>query len=324
MRKKISYLSFVFLLIFIIFSVEVKAFYINPTLQGKISLSYKIDGYGIEGLDIAAYRVAALLEDGTYELLEPYTDYPVSLESMLSLEEGKHAASTLASYVKADHLEAYCTNKSDRRGEVLMERMTPGLYLILGSTVQRDDSEYLFGDYFVYLPAKGSDGEYHYHVQAIPKYELIIPTTEYKVVKFWKDEEGKEKRPSSIEVEILKDGVLEEICTLNAENNWSYSWETTDLEGQWSVIEKNAGDSYYVEIIENEAVFHIINTYKEEPEDPEEPEEPKEPESPQDDEGPSDIIKTGDSAPVMLYLMIMCISGMVLLLVGIRMKRKTS
>ena len=63
------------------FPSNVNASSINPDMIGSMSLSYKIDDMGIEGLNIQAYRIASFEEDGSYEILAPYNEYKNSLNT---------------------------------------------------------------------------------------------------------------------------------------------------------------------------------------------------------------------------------------------------
>ena len=117
---------------------------------------------------------------------------------------------------------------------------------------------------------------------------------EYKVVKLWKDANSS-SRPTSVDVDILKDGAVHKSVTLNSENNWSYTWTATG--GDWSVVEKNVSDNYNVSISKNGTSFAITNTLPQDPVDK--------------------IPSTGDTAPLWLYVVIMCLSGLVLVILGV-------
>ena len=47
---------------------------------------------------------------------------------------------------------------------------------------------------------------------------------ERRVLKIWKDDIP-QSRPKEIVIQLLKDGVIYDTVTLNAVNNWRYTWE---------------------------------------------------------------------------------------------------
>lgn len=80
---------------------------------------------------------------------------------------------------------------------------------------------------------------------------LDKPTTKIAALKIWEDDGQEDKRPESIEVQLLKNGEVYDTQTLNKENGWKYTWDKLPAEFQWSVVEKEVSDSYRV-IYENE------------------------------------------------------------------------
>ena len=99
----------------------------------------------------------------------------------------------------------------------------------------------------------------------------VEPTTiERKVLKVWKDD-VEVLRPTEVIIQLLKDGKVYDTVTLNAENNWRYTWEKLpeynddNAKVKWSVIEKDVKD-YKVTYAIDGTTFTVTNTY--DPEDP--------------------------------------------------------
>lgn len=319
MRKKPVYLAVLVLFLCMIFAGKVTAAADETSSLGKITLSYEIDGIGFENLEISLYQTASLKEDGTFELLPEFAKCSVSVEKMLSSSDQKNAGSTLESFLAANQIKPKAKALTDKKGEVLFENLQPGMYFVQSMVTEKSGTSYEFRSLFIPLPITSADGTLTYEIKAKPKYELSVQKTAYKVVKLWKDQEHKEKRPKEIQVEIFKDGSLERTVTLKADNDWSYQWEDSTGKGKWTVAEKNPGKDYKVEILSKENVFQIINTY--EKEDPSQKEPPK---TPDKEKVPPSMPKTGDEAPVLLYVMVLCISGCMLLVIGNFRKRKKS
>ena len=130
---------------------------------------------------------------------------------------------------------------------------------------------------------------------------------ELKVLKLWKGDENQLNRPESIEVEIFRNEASFEKIVLSKENNWSYSWVVKDDGSSWMVVERNLPANYTVTVDVRENSFSIINTLiQNESTDPEIP--------PQ----------TGDTSTVLLYILLMAVSGCMLTILGIAGLKKGS
>lgn len=303
---------------------EAKADPLETERECSLTISYAKDDLKFADLEISIDRVAKALEDGTFEKITPFTEYPVSIYDRTSKEDWKSLAVTLSSYIKADALEAYQSKKTDKNGTAVFEELETGLYLVRAVTAKAGKQTCVFEEFMLYLPAPLEDGTFSYEVQAKPKGSSNSgqPVNgEYKVVKLWKDSAAAEERPESVTVEILKDGELEKTAVLNAENNWSYSWKVSETDSEWSVVEKDVTDSYTVSVTEKDGSFVLTNTHKSS--------------SPGGSGGAggsgssgssggygsyggsySSSPKTGDTSPLWLYIMLMCISGWVLVILG--------
>ena len=86
------------------------------------------------------------------------------------------------------------------------------------------------------------------------------------VKKEWNDGGHENKRPESIEVQLLCNESVYASVTLSAENGWRYSWAGLDAELMWNVREKSVPAGYEASVARSEGSFVITNTYK--PKDP--------------------------------------------------------
>jgi outer membrane biosynthesis protein TonB len=108
-------------------------------------------------------------------------------------------------------------------------------------------------------------------------------TVDYSVIKVWEDSESADgtvgsgaaeessqgNRPSQIQVQLVGDGEVKETVTLNAANNWRYTWKGLAASVDWKVVEKEVPEGYRVASELQDTTFVITNT-----EIPEEQEEP--------------------------------------------------
>ena len=103
-------------------------------------------------------------------------------------------------------------------------------------------------------------------------------------------------------MEIYKDGVLRETVKLNASNQWTYAWHVTEEEdGIWTVTEKTVPQHYSVTITESGGTFTVTNTRQTSSGSPP---------------------KTGDMFPLWPAVLTMCLSGSLLVILGIYHMRK--
>ena len=257
----------------------------------SLTLHYTQRDAALSAQEIALYRAGDVQENGTYALTLPY---PVEIQGIPSEAEWQEAASTLSAYLTADAVAPHYTATTDETGTVSFTGLTPGLYLIRGLTVAVPEGTCVFGDFFMFLP-RNESGSYTYDVDANPKHASFVPTGEdYSVLKLWKDAGAAVERPKEVQVDILKDGQLWESVVLSAANDWRYSWSAPQGHS-FTVVERNVPQGYTVTVTENQTAFVITNT------------------APPDTDNP----QTGDSAPILLYILLLCLSGMALILLGI-------
>lgn len=302
----------------------------NSSPKGSLTLTYAKDGVTFSELEIKIYRIAQRKNDGSFEKVSPYDKYPVRVTNVSSQVEWNEIAETLQGYVEADQIQPYMSKETDETGKVVFEGLEVGLYLVSGISVETSDATYNFHDFVIYLP-KIEDGSYQYDVSAKPKSsktEPIKKETAYKVLKLWKDEEKEQDRPEEITVDILKEGVLAETVVLNSANNWMYTFSSLDTKDVWSVVERNVPEGYAVKVTQKDTTFILINTWEEpdvEEPDVEEPDmqgpDVEEPDV-EEPQKPTDKPQTGDIAPLRLWMTTFCLSGLVLIVLGVGMRRK--
>lgn len=160
-----------------------------------------------------------------------------------------------------------------------------------------------------------------------------VPTTSVRVNKVWNDNnDAAGKRPDSITVQLLKNGVVEKTETLSVSNNWRTRWDGLNNGYTWTVSEAGVPTDYNVFVSGNgTSSVTITNTYvaPEEPivtpEDPTVPTGDKEVDDPTLDlndsdvpadymeVGDPDVPKTDDGSNVNIWLLIALLSGAALI-----------
>lgn len=299
MRKRILCLVCALVVSLGLFRIECAAAVLDPDRECSLTVSCSSHGTAFSDLQMDIFRVAELNADGEYQLLEPFASYPIQIHGITSQQEWQETAQTIKNYIAANHVEPYQTQKTNGNGDAIFTGLETGLYMVKGITAKNNEKTVIFRDFMVYLPTPVEDG-YDYDMEAKPKFTEYIQPEKYTVIKLWKDAGASDQRPKSILVDIWKDGVVQESVVLNGDNNWSYSWEVTDKDGEWGVIEKNVPDGYKVSIAKNQTSFVITNS--KEPATPDQPDIPHKP--------TPDIPKTGDTFPLLRYVIILCVSGL--------------
>lgn len=217
----------------------------------------------LSGEEWNIYKVAELQDDGTCELYGDFTQYPVSFEDV-SASALTDAAKTLENYIVLDGVAPYASGVSDDNGDVLFSEIPDGVYLLLGKRIEKDGVIYSSIPFIVTVAYEG-DGE-TMELLAYPKYAVMSTSSdgEYSVVKRFGNKAAEPKDPDAfVTVEIYCDGELYDTVILNAENNWTYSWECDDYY-EWRVKEIDVPTDCYVKYGREGAVLTIVNTSKKE------------------------------------------------------------
>lgn len=298
-------LAVTFLALFTVFPCSVHAAEaVNPEEPCSLTLQYAYGEEVFSDLEISIFRAAEVFEDGTYQLTGDFADYPVNIYGITSRTEWTSIASTLSAYAAADGIEPTQQQRTNENGQVSFESLQPGMYLVLAVKIDTDEAVYTFESFMISLPSFDEDDDPYYQVTANPKCESYEPKPgelEYKVVKQWKDQGHSSDRPSSITVDILKDGAFFSTQTLSAENNWSYRWTALDDGSVWQAVERNVPQEYKVTTVVNGETIVITNART---------------------TGEQNPPQTGGTTVVWPYILAMCAAGAVILIIGISRKRK--
>jgi hypothetical protein len=144
--------------------------------------------------------------------------------------------------------------------------MTQGLYLVVGDTLKIGLNSYIVEPFLIALPSLSQAGAWQYDVTAYPKIvdpEEGVPSYyDLMVLKQWVDQGTSAKRPNSISVALLRDGVVYETRTLTAAGNWRYTWKNLSNQYTWSAIETTNLSDYTVKYQRSQTTLVITNTAK--------------------------------------------------------------
>ena len=186
-------------------------------------------------------------------------------------------AQTLEPYAIAE-VDPAGWERTDGNGVVNFRNLSPGLYLLIadGMLVQEGDADwrYRYDPTFVALP-KLQNGVWDYsteldfsegNAQLRPKYRYEKQEYEYEVFKRFVGDDTT-VRPTSIRIDIYRDGVFHQTVYLSEANDWHYKWVAG--RHNWTVIERATGENYSVELhLGKDSTFTFVNTYNPPPPPP--------------------------------------------------------
>lgn len=276
---------------------------VDPTKPCSLALHCSYQLKPLEGMHLRIYRVADGTADTGFTLSGAFASLPVQI-SGLSASGWATAAATLAAYIQPNGIAATASVQTNATGIASLTNMAQGLYLVVGETLKIGVNSYIVEPFLIALPSLNKEGAWIYDVNAYPKIvdpEEIVPYYDLLLVKQWVDQGTNAKRPSSIEVALLRDGVVYDTRTLNATENWRYTWTNLSNQYIWSAIETTMLADYTVKYQRSANTLVIVNTARSI--------------TPDDDNDDKDIPKTGlNWWPVYL----LAIAGVVLFTIGWR------
>ena len=250
---------------------------IDEDADVSLTVEFQTEEGPLQDVVFKVYKVADMKGYGELEITDVFAMYPVILPNADSEDETslwKSAAQTWAAYARMDGIEPVDTGVTDANGMIRFPegtaRMTPGLYLVVGTSCATEDTLSTSEPSLLSLPMRDDKDQWQYDQTIYPKYardRLEIQTAE--VMKIWKDEGNKKNRPEEIQIQLLKDGVAYETVLLSKDNNWRYIWQALEAGAEWKVVEKEVPKDYTVSIEQQGTTFTVTNTYagEETPED---------------------------------------------------------
>ncbi len=215
-----------------------------------------------ENVPFYLYYVASIDEYGELGVNSSFSDFNVNITGKND-EAWNELALTLAGYVDQEQMTPAASKKTDVNGNVTFPSLDQGLYLICSEKVSSNGMIYQTSPSMVLLPSLDEiNNDWVYDVNVNPKGEEIEDTnTSIKVQKVWKDSGNENKRPSSIRVQLYKDGEIYDSITLSEENNWQHIWENCSTKSNYTLVEQKL-DSYTVQVSKEGITYLITNTYK--------------------------------------------------------------
>lgn len=247
-----------------LFMLMIPVYGLTPVETDRIC-TITVEGYPGEGAHFYFYKVANCNEQMEFTLTDAFKPYAdtVIVNDIHEQDTWAELANTLSSYVYGDQIP-YTYDGIYQNGTCQFQVET-GLYLMLSDPVQVGDWIHKTVPMLISVPTSdkyiADTDEWLYDYTVVPK-QLKEPIThtekEYKVIKQWQDGRGV-KRPTSITVNILKNGKVAETVVLNKENDWCYTWKAEDDGSVWQVQEVSVPSGYKVSVQPSKTTYFIRN-----------------------------------------------------------------
>jgi hypothetical protein len=260
------------------------------------------------------YRVATVTEDGAIQIEPAFENSGVSLSEDDLEDSWSASAVTLENYVVAriaddDPIAPSASAQTNEMGVAEFEPLPDGLYLLVGSQVTIGQTVYTPLAMLIDLPTLGGyslrDAANTVHVKTSSREREETPI-ELSVIKVWKDDGHEDQRPTEVTVTLYADEVAFDTVTLNADNNWRFTWTDLDDTGRWNLMESDIPEGYTVTSVQDGTTFVVTNTYQETPDTPTTPSQSKLP-------------QTGQ---LWWPVSILAICGMAMVLVGVGLRKR--
>jgi hypothetical protein len=261
---------------------------IDPDEEIALTLHCLCNGEPLEDIPFDLYYVGEVSADGALQMSEAFASCSVARMD-LNRSDWRMMAETLDGYAQRDEAPVVMTGVTDANGILELpgesDVLSPGVYLCEAHQEIKDGSVYTIEPLLVSLPEQEENGTMIYDVNVYPKIQSreVKHEVDFTVIKIWKDSEtaagttgstaetdteasAQAGRPKQIEVQLLKNGEVQEdqTVTLSAANNWQYTWTGLDDTAEWTAVEKEVPENYTVmtSLEDNDSRLVIINTEK--------------------------------------------------------------
>ena len=256
----------------------------------SLTISYQDGNTPLVGAEFDIFLVATVDEYGELTTTKDFAQFHVNIRGKDD-EAWRTLASTLEGYVLRDDISPADSAKTNDKGLVSFptngKSLKAGLYFVLGHRHTQNGYRYDPAPFMVMLPGLDKENNiWVYDVTVNAKFDSSqIPdnpddnTIDRKVLKVWADDGHEKDRPKEVIVQLLRDGKVYDTVTLNAANNWRYTWTGLNDRYTWTIVEKEL-EGYTVEVTREGITFVVTNTYNEEIPDEPTPTAPTTPDKP--------------------------------------------
>ena len=226
MRRRKGRLPALAVLLLALLCAAPSALAIDPIEPGR-EASLTVE-YGMKGMAFTIYRVAEMTGFGEFTPSAGFDDI-VSADELTDLDSAGWSAlaGTLSGYVNREG-QWRRSQRIGADGKATFSGLRVGLYLVLGTPYETGGKVVQVQPSLVALPSRNAKDVWMYGVTVEPKPEAVERYDEIQVRKVWSDG-GSASRPKEITVRLYVNGKFYGAATLNAANNWRFTWNVSKV-----------------------------------------------------------------------------------------------
>ena len=245
----------VFLMVWVLFSMPMTAFAQTVDIGHSGSISVTLmdpDGKTpITGAELSLYHVASAGLNSknklSYTVTDTFKDCGCTLDDpALSMK--------LDAFVKQNSVSSEKL-VTDDQGNVMFMNLPLGLYFVQQTNTSAGYAPCT--PFLVTVPGESDDG-YVYDVNASPKTD-VVRLTDITIRKVWNTGTST-TAAQSVTVQLLKDDIVKETATLNAQNNWQVTYTDMPESDAYSIVEVNVPKGFTATYSKSGYVFTVTNT----------------------------------------------------------------
>lgn len=241
MMKHWKYSALTFLLLFLLPLTVRAAGGVDKNAPVSLTVSAQYGELPVEGMSFYAYQISSMEETGELTVKDRYEAEREALDIRGKNDSAwAEMAEKLERKILLDQeISADAAVKTDKNGAAVFSGLSQGLYLIRAEGVEHQGYVYTAAAFLAVLPEQDLEkNEWNYEVTANAKPQRSSVTADYQVVKLWKDDCHKSRRPKSIEVTLYCDGQAYETITLPENGRWEHTWKDLSVNHHWTVDEE--------------------------------------------------------------------------------------
>ena len=161
--KKVICSLLLFLSIFSLDIVEVKAENIDVSRTSSLSVTYQYDNILLSDAGVSLYYLASIDEGYNYKFIDEYQDVAFDTTD-ISASDLTFQAEVIERYIKDNKLQANRVLKTNQNGVANFSSLVPGLYLLIVDSKVVDNYQYNVSPTIINIPTF-ENGNYQYDVQ---------------------------------------------------------------------------------------------------------------------------------------------------------------
>jgi len=241
---------------------------INWGQSGSLTIQPKYGDTVVSGCTFSLYLVAEFDQNSAevkYNLVTPFSGALNADSTSLDINAAVNAGSLESAAKTLSGLTTGATAKTIASDTDTASGLPLGLYLVVQNSAPGRYTA--AAPFLVSLPMNSSETTgWEYAVTAHPKLGYQpggdSSSASVSVTKVWEDAGYESSRPASVKIGLYENGseTAKDTVTLNAANNWKYTWSNLSKSSSWTVGEIDVPENYESFVDGSNNVYTVTNT----------------------------------------------------------------